>query len=739
MAFEMAGWRRPTETRLPGRHPVLQRLGKHRAQHRHDRPGRRARRAALPDHRQPLLPAVRREGLPVGAPLPAAAERPVRRPRQPHGVVDTDPVELQPGDDDRRRHAALPGHRQQRLPLPGPPDGARPRSPTSPRNGSAARSRSSPRSTSATCSTSTRSPTTRPARRSRRPTSTTRGSTCASATTCSSRGSPAVRAAAGAGRDRADLRAAVLAAEHLLLSRGGRRVASSRLSGRVPDATNLITAEGLDSAQRRAGRARGGGPAGDRRAHQDGARVGRSEGEQRVPRRQERAGAPGDEDRAAAREDRRRRWSSRRPRRRRWDGRLRLHGRRARSGWGRAHLADRQLARRRARARAACRPNLPSPWPCSAAPRAIRSRSRCPRASACSPSSASAERPDARRLAGTPRRTPRRVLDTGACLCERLPAQRACAVARSASAGASGWWDPRPPSARLRLPGAHPRGQQRQVVLLSEQFAELVRAPGAGPDVQHLGGVAQVLDAFAPLVHRAGSLARAPRHPPPSTATLAVEIARALVRARRCPAPRTGSSCSPGRAACAAQRAPALRPTIAACRAVRRARARPPVACAAPARRAGARACPGDGAPAHRASHEHLRVARARQAQADLAQRRVLAREGLASQLVLSSRSSARSALERLARLVHRVFACGTSPSSPPSSSIARSSWPSAIRRRPLAERLAAASSAKARARAGAGAWLQRRSRSALASATPTPTARPSPRRLPRAARQWSA
>ena len=70
---------------------------------------------------------------------------------------------------------------------------------------------------------------------------------------------------------------------------------------------------GTRHAQRRAGRARGRGPQRDRRADQTRARMGRSEGEQRVSRRQERAGASRDEDRAAAREDRRRRSSSRRP------------------------------------------------------------------------------------------------------------------------------------------------------------------------------------------------------------------------------------------------------------------------------------------------------------------------------------------------------------------------------------------------------------------------------------------
>ena len=146
--------------------------------------------AALPRHPQRPVSAVRRTGLRMGAPLPAAAERAVRRPRQPPGRGRTDALELHPGHDDRRRHAALPGDRQRRLPRTRRARPRRPRSPTSPRNGSARRTRSSRRSTSATCSTSTRSPTTRPARRSPRPTSTTPGSTCACATTCSSRAPP---------------------------------------------------------------------------------------------------------------------------------------------------------------------------------------------------------------------------------------------------------------------------------------------------------------------------------------------------------------------------------------------------------------------------------------------------------------------------------------------------------------------------------------------------------------------
>ena len=68
--------------------------------------------------------------------------------------------------------------------------------------------------------------------------------------------------------------------------------------GTVTEATNLTTAEGLQALQAELAELEGDGPPGDRRAHQDRPRVGRSEGEQRVSRRQERAGAPRDEDRA---------------------------------------------------------------------------------------------------------------------------------------------------------------------------------------------------------------------------------------------------------------------------------------------------------------------------------------------------------------------------------------------------------------------------------------------------------
>ena len=73
------------------------------------------------------------------------------------------------------------------------------------------------------------------------------------------------------------------------------------------DETSLMTAADHAALAAELARARGGGPPRDRAADQDGPRVGRSQGEQRVPRRQERPGAPRDEDRGAARAPRARR------------------------------------------------------------------------------------------------------------------------------------------------------------------------------------------------------------------------------------------------------------------------------------------------------------------------------------------------------------------------------------------------------------------------------------------------
>src|SRR5271166_1289814 len=61
------------------------------------------------------------------------------------------------------------------------------------------------------------------------------------------------------------------------------------------------------------------------------------------------------------------------------------------------------------------------------------------------------------------------------------------------------------PLAALALQRCSPsRGQQAgehdQIVLLPEHFAELIGAAGEWAQTEHLGGVAQVLHAFAPLV-----------------------------------------------------------------------------------------------------------------------------------------------------------------------------------------------------------------------------------------------
>src|SRR5665213_518350 len=105
--------------RLSGGAAVRQRTLQQPAQHRHHRAGRRACPPALPADAQPPVPAVRRDGLRMGARLPAAAKRHVCRPHRPHWRYRTDSLELQPGHHDRRRHAALPDHRQLRIPLPG--------------------------------------------------------------------------------------------------------------------------------------------------------------------------------------------------------------------------------------------------------------------------------------------------------------------------------------------------------------------------------------------------------------------------------------------------------------------------------------------------------------------------------------------------------------------------------------------------------------------------------------------
>ena len=161
--------------------------------------------------------------------------------------------------------------------------------------------------------------------------------------------------AARAGGGRADDRLRSRRVASLLSPRGLNWL---RLTDRV-----LMTAEAQAGAAGRAGAAGDRRPQGDRRAHQDGARVGRPQGELRVPRRQERSGAPGDEDpphpRAAA--------QRRGARGRVADGDRRL--RQPRRGRGRARPASRPCTRssrhprrRRARARSRSTRRWPRRW-----------------------------------------------------------------------------------------------------------------------------------------------------------------------------------------------------------------------------------------------------------------------------------------------------------------------------------------------------------------------------------------
>ena len=179
MAFEMAGWQTEPELACPGGIPFSNAVENTDRNTVTNAPAAELALQLYHITHNAAVPAVRGDGLRMGARLPAAAERPVRRPHPPARRRRTDALELQPGHDDRRRHAALPGHRRRRIPVPGAPDRARRRSPTSRRSGWRRKIRSSRRSTSATSCTWTRSPTTRPGPRSRRPTSTTPGSTCA--------------------------------------------------------------------------------------------------------------------------------------------------------------------------------------------------------------------------------------------------------------------------------------------------------------------------------------------------------------------------------------------------------------------------------------------------------------------------------------------------------------------------------------------------------------------------------
>ena len=115
----------------------------------------------------------------------------------------------------------------------------------------------------------------------------------------------------------------------------------------------------------------------------------------------------------------------------------------------------------------------------------------------------------------------------------------------------------------------------------------------------------------------------------------------------------------------------------------------------------------------------HLRVARARQPPGRVAQDRVLALVPPLAELLAQQAHQRAQALERLARLVDRLAVERRSARgplhrrSPPSSSIARSSWPSAIRRS-ASGRGSPGSCAKRRARLRS-ALAARRARSACA------------------------
>ena len=148
------------------------------------------------------------------------------------GEVEPITLELQPGLDDRRRHPALPGHRQRTLPVGGAPHRAGRASTTSRWKSWSRKTPSSCRSTTATCSTSTRSPTTPPVTRSRRNTSTTPGSTCAWKRPLRL-GLPLDVHAVGAGRDGAAVRAAVQPPQHVLLSWEHRGRAGAPACGRL--------------------------------------------------------------------------------------------------------------------------------------------------------------------------------------------------------------------------------------------------------------------------------------------------------------------------------------------------------------------------------------------------------------------------------------------------------------------------------------------------------------------------
>ena len=293
----------------------------------------------------------------------------------------------------------------------------------------------------------------------------------------------------------------------------------------MSEATNLITADGLETLKSELDSARGRRPPRDRRAHQDGARMGRSEGEQRVPRRQERSGPPRDQDRACCakrsptRCGRGGRAADRRRRRARLDGR----GPRRRRGASRPGGSSARTTPRPGTD--GCRSNRR--WPTALLGRAPGDR-------AVRDAAARHAHPDDRQrqlslvaLPAQARATRRRNAPAcGGRAGGRLAAPAVAdsgAGARSACAGAAACRARRPRPGRAR----RPTREDGQVVLLSEQFAELVGADGQAPQPprflaarlwrlpdscgtpreggcapERFGGVAQVLDALAPLVHR---------------------------------------------------------------------------------------------------------------------------------------------------------------------------------------------------------------------------------------------
>ena len=131
MAFEMAGWQGSPELGCPGGIPFSNQLEN---TDRNTITTAPAAELAVQLYRatdNPQYLQFADTGLRMGAHVPAAAERPVRRPHQPARRRRTAPLELHPGRDDRRRHAALPGDRQRRPTSTRRGRPPRPRSPTS--------------------------------------------------------------------------------------------------------------------------------------------------------------------------------------------------------------------------------------------------------------------------------------------------------------------------------------------------------------------------------------------------------------------------------------------------------------------------------------------------------------------------------------------------------------------------------------------------------------------------------